>query len=164
MSPLPWLIGLTALVFVATTIAALVTLRRSPRSDPWRWRVLLWPQITFVLFVLALAYDGTFATGRVTELLAHGGDKAGHLILFGLLALGTHFATRGRSLDLGRLRLPLAVLLPLAFATVEEALQALSPNRTADPIDLLCDLVGMVLFWRLGVRLTRQESPSATHR
>ena len=86
------------------------------------------------------------------------------MILFGLLALGTHFATRGRSLDLGRLRLPLAVLLPLAFATVEEALQALSPNRTADPIDLLCDLVGMVLFWRLGVRLTRQESPSATHR
>lgn len=159
-----WLIAITALAFAATTLAAIATLRCAPKSDPWRWRALLWPQATFVLFILALAYDGAFATGRLTQLLSHGGDKAGHLILFGLLAFGTHFATRGRTLCLGPVRIPLAILLPMSFATVEESLQALSPHRTADPVDLLCDLVGMVLFWRLGVRLTRQASRSATHR
>lgn len=161
---MPWLIAITALTLAATTLAAITTLRRTPKTDPWRWRTLLWPQATFVLFILALAYDGTFATGPVSPLLSGGGDKAGHLVLFGLLALGTHFATRGRSLALGPVRIPLAILLPMSFATLEESLQALSPHRTADPLDLLCDLVGMVLFWRLGVRLTRQASPSATHR
>lgn len=161
---MPWLIALTAFIFAATTLAAIAHLRATPKTDPWRWRALLWPQATFILFVLALAYDGTFATGRVAQLLSHGGDKAGHMILFGLLALGTHFATCGRSLTVRPIEIPLAILLPMSFATVEEALQSLSPHRTADPVDLLCDLVGMVLFWRVGVRLTRQESSSATHR
>lgn len=154
----PWLIACAAILFVAATILAITTLRRTPKSDPWRWRVLLYPQVTLILFILALAYDGRFSRGPVTDLLAHGGDKLGHLILFGMLALATHYATRGRAMRLGPVRLPLAIVLPLTFATVEEALQALSPHRTADPVDLLCDVIGMVLFWRLGVRLTRRSS------
>ena len=74
--------------------------------------------------------------------------------MFGLLAFGAHFATRGRQLRVGRLRLPVAVLLPLAGAMLEEGLQSLSPHRTADIFDLLADLGGMLLFWRLGCRIT----------
>ena len=124
------------------------------RDDPWRWRWLLWPQLGLVLAVTLAAYTGAFAGGRVPLLRVPGMDKALHFLSFGSLALGTWFATRGRTLRVGALRVPLAVLLPLLLAVAEELVQAASPHRSADPLDLLADLLGLLLFWRIGLRLT----------
>ena len=132
------------------------------QGDPWRWRWLLVPQVAFVLAAVALAYMGAFSSGLLAGVLPSGADKVLHFILFGALSLWTHFAVRGRTVG-GRLHLPIAVLVPLALAVAEEAAQAWSPNRSADPLDLLCDALGMVVAWRVGVRLTR-SAPRAIRR
>jgi len=55
----------------------------------------------------------------------------------------------------------LAVLAPGLLAIADEALQALSPRRTASVVDLVCDVAGLVFFWWLGRRCFGQpQSPS----
>ncbi|MCA9704700.1 MAG: VanZ family protein [Myxococcales bacterium] len=138
-----------------------VTRARAAADDPWRLRWLLWPQLGLVLAITLVAYTGAFAHGGAAWLRLPGMDKALHFLLFGLLALGTCFATRDRALVLGRGRIPLAVLLPLLGALAEELAQALSPHRTADPLDLMADLLGMLAFWWLGRCMASTMSVSA---
>ncbi len=132
-------------------------LAHAPRSDPWRWRWLLWPQVGAVFAISLLAYTGAFSGGRVPWLTLPCMDKALHFSMFGALAFGTHFATRGR-----RWRgIPWAVALPLSFALAEELLQATSPHRTADILDIAADLLGMVVFWKLAARMAGREEATA---
>jgi hypothetical protein len=79
-------------------------------------------------------------------------DKALHFLLFGLLSFFWVLRWGDGCWRLGALRLPKAILVPLALATIEEALQTLSWRRAADPLDLLCDSLGMVTFWWLATR------------
>ncbi len=152
------------LVGLGLGLGLLVRANAAP-DDPWRLRWLLWPQLGLVLAISLVAYTGTFASGRVPWLTVPGMDKALHLLLFGLLAFGTHFATRGRVLRWGPLRLPVAVVLPLLGAALEELLQATAPHRTADPLDLTADLLGMLGFWALARRITsrRRDGTSPVH-
>ncbi|MCH9684310.1 MAG: VanZ family protein [Deltaproteobacteria bacterium] len=122
------------------------------RDGPWRWRCVLWPQIGLVMAVSLVAYTGVFSDGHAWWLQVPGTDKVLHLLAFGFVALGVHLQTRGRAVW-GE-RLPLAVVLPLGVAALEELVQATSPHRSADLGDLLADLVGLLLFWRLGVWFT----------
>ena len=131
-------------------------LARTPRDDPWRWRWLLWPQLGFVVAITLVAYTG--ALSGAPWLSIPGTDKALHFLCFGALGFGTHFALRGRTWR----GLPLAVLLPLAGALAEEFVQASSPYRTADGFDLLADLLGLMLFWRLARRVSRRPCRAAT--
>lgn len=114
----------------------------TPSSDRWRWRWLLWPQLGFVIAITLAAYTGAFSSQPWLAL--PGMDKVLHFLLFGALAFGVHFVVRGRRWR----RIPLAVALPLLGALAEELVQATSPYRTADPIDLLADLLGLVVFWQ----------------
>lgn len=134
---------------------------RAAPNDRWRHRWVLWPQLGLVLAVSLIAYTGAFSRSQLWWLALPGADKVLHCLLFGLLALGVHLQTRGRTVPLWRWRLPLAVLLPLAGAALEELIQASSPHRTADPIDLLADTLGMLIFWRLGLRLTAAPCPAS---
>jgi polysaccharide biosynthesis protein VpsQ len=125
---------------------------RAAPSDPWRWRWLLWPQLGVLLAVSLMAYAGAISGSRMPWLRLPGMDKALHFLLFGPLAFSMHFVCRGRTL--GRaVRVPLAVLVPLLAAVGEELAQAATPNRTADPLDLLADLLGLLVFWQLGRRV-----------
>jgi membrane-associated phospholipid phosphatase len=131
-----------------------VGLSRAVAGDRWRHRWLLWPQLGLVLAVSLVAYTGAFSHGQIAWLRAPGMDKALHFLLFGLLALGVHLHTRGRTLRLGPARIPLAVLVPLLGAAAEELAQTLSPNRSADLVDLLADLLGLLVFWQVGRFIT----------
>lgn len=145
-----------AIVGAGLALGAVARARAAP-DDPWRLRWLLWPQLGLVLAISLVAYTGVFAQGHLVWLRLPGMDKALHFLMFGLLALGTCLATRDRTLTLGPCRIPLAVLVPLLGALAEELVQAMSPHRTADPLDLLADLLGMIVFWRLGRRLASRR-------
>ncbi|MEM9459370.1 MAG: VanZ family protein [Myxococcota bacterium] len=144
------------IVGVGLALGAVARARAAP-DDPWRLRWLLWPQLGLVLAISLVAYTGVFAGGRTAWLALPGMDKALHFLMFGLLALGTCLATRDRALTVGPCPIPLAVLLPLLGALTEELIQAMSPHRTADPLDLLADLLGMLVFWQLGRRLATRR-------
>src|SRR5687768_7561611 len=87
----------------------------------WAW--WLWPQLALCLFAGADAYLGLtdFDFLRIPMM-----DKALHFALFGALAFFLAAWSRSR----------VAIVALGAIATLDEAMQALSPGRSFDPIDL----------------------------
>jgi membrane-associated phospholipid phosphatase len=123
-----------------------------------RLRWLLWPHLALVAVVTQLAYLGLLPGWDLGLPFA---DKALHFALLGTLALLLHLWLDGRRFSLGRLRLPLAPVIVAGGAALEELAQALSPLRSADPLDLLCDLGGILVLGWLGELLLRQSGPQA---
>ncbi len=83
-----------------------------------------------------------------------GGDKLGHAVLFGLLALLIDWVLRYRNVSLGKLKTPLGPLVVLVLALAEEASQLFWSRRSPDLLDAMADIIGVVLVAG-GVRLIR---------
>lgn len=114
----------------------------------WSW--WLWPQLSVVVFAIFTAYLSLMRFGWLSAL---GVDKLMHFILYGLLALLLSAFVR---------RQKIAALSALVLlATIEEWLQAWSPARTFDLLDLTCTLSGIVLLAALGVWVTSRRSSDA---
>lgn len=101
----------------------------------------------FLLFVvlIILAAD----SGHMPDFLRRlydfpGGDRVGHVILYGILAflLASAFP---RPLKIARKSIPIVSVALLIFAAAEECSQALFSTRTPDLIDLLCSGLGVCL-------------------
>lgn len=107
---------------------------------------LLWPQVSLVLIVTLMAYWGLILYSLLTWPYA---DKVMHMLLIGALAFWLNLWMPTWQAQLGGLRLPMAILLPFAFAAVEEVMQAWSPLRTFDLLDLASDAVGLLFFYTL---------------
>lgn len=97
----------------------------------------------FIGLILALAY-----TGRLPAVLGviPYYDTLGHFTLMGLSAWLAHRAGGRRWAVIGRLRFPLWPVVVAAVVVIEEALQALSPNRTSSWSDLAAGFLGMTLM------------------
>jgi VanZ family protein len=78
-------------------------------------------------------------------------DKVAHFAIFGSVAFFLDGVLRRRSV--GR-RVPLAAVLVLVPAGIEEALQRFSVNRSSDPADYLADVAGVFFFVWLSRRLS----------
>lgn len=115
---------------------------RRPGQIGWRW--LLWPQISVVFIVTQMAYLNILPYHLLTWPLA---DKALHFLLFGLVALWLNLWFKGGTVQLRDWAIPLAILLPLSVALLEEGVQHFSPFRTLSLSDLLSDLLGLIFFW-----------------
>jgi VanZ family protein len=73
------------------------------------------------------------------------GDKIGHLVIYAVFAYLLTWAMPDRRLKLGRISLPLGILIALAFATLEEASQFFVARRTPEWLDLLMGYLGIYL-------------------
>jgi undecaprenyl-diphosphatase len=107
---------------------------------------LLWPQLSLALLVTLMAYLGLLPYSLLTWPYA---DKVLHMLLIGALAFWLNLWLPDWQLQVGRLRLPLAIVLPFALAALEEVLQSWSPLRSFDLGDLASDLIGLLIFYRL---------------
>ena len=110
-----------------------------------RLRWLLWPQLALVLLVSLLAYLHLLPSWFAFPYA----DKLMHFLLFGMLAFWLHLWLGGRVL----FRMPLALLITFGCALPEELAQGLSPVRSLEALDLLCDLAGILTFVWLGTKL-----------
>lgn len=81
------------------------------------------------------------------------GDKLGHLVLFGLLALLANVGTRFRITKIFGVRLFTGTLFVSLFMVVEELSQCCFPTRTLDAMDLFADFVGVLSFAALSLYL-----------
>jgi len=122
------------------------------RQQSWQKRIrwLLWLQIALVVIVTQIAYLDILPLHLLRWPYA---DKVLHGLLFGAITFWLTLWLPEQTLKVGRVALPIAIVLPFAIALMEEWYQAYSPIRTADLGDLVSDLVGMVLFWRLGKKV-----------
>ncbi|MBE7556374.1 MAG: phosphatase PAP2 family protein [Anaerolineales bacterium] len=132
--------------------AASYGLLLSPKPGRPAW--LLWPQVAIVVIITQMAYLDLLPWSLLEWPLA---DKVLHFVLFGLVVFWLNLWLEGGAFRLGRCLLPLAVLLPLLIATSEEIAQNWSPQRTADWLDWLSDLAGMLFFWWLSRSLLRAK-------
>ena len=113
-----------------------------------RWAWLLWSQVGVLLLASLGAYLGLL---RFDLLALPGADKLLHVLLFGGVAFLVMGWRAGRS--------PGAVLAILGLlATAEEALQALSPARSLDPVDLTFTLAGIALFGWFGAIMSNRSA------
>lgn len=114
-----------------------------------RIRWLLWPQIGLVIVMTQMAYLNVLPTSLLAWPHA---DKVIHALFFGAVVFWLTMWWPERRVQVGPWALPLAIVVPITLALVEEIVQAFSPLRTGDLIDLSADLVGMVAFWWLSRR------------
>ena len=82
-------------------------------------------------------------------------DKVMHFLLFGAVVFWLNLWLKGRTIRFGVWGIPVAILLPLTIALVEEGAQAFSPIRSVDVYDLISDLAGMLFFWGLSYKVFR---------
>jgi hypothetical protein len=76
-------------------------------------------------------------------------DKVWHLTLLGGLTFWLRLWLGPRSDQTGGGPLPSAALIPLGFAMLDEALQAWSPARSADGLDMAANVVGILAGYGL---------------
>jgi undecaprenyl-diphosphatase len=110
----------------------------------WRW--LLWPQLAIVITVTQIAYLGILPFQFLRWPLA---DKTLHFLLFGAVVFWLNLWLKGRLIWLGPCPVPVAILLLLIPAIIEEGFQSFFALRTTDLTDLVSDLMGMLFFWWL---------------
>jgi VanZ family protein len=104
----------------------------------------MWTSLALVAAIAALAYLGLVPAW----VQVRGYDKPLHFLLVGSLAFWFVVAFGDRR----AFGVPLAVVIPGALAGLEEALQTLSPRRSADWLDFACDVAGLLFFWWLACR------------
>lgn len=119
---------------------------------------------SFLIWVIVAADSGTPNYFLQQAGTLPYGDKIGHVLLFGALALLLNFATKARQVALGPVRLYLGVVLTLGFALLEEGSQLLFPSRSFELLDILADLLGVALatvltsgFYHLRARYRRRR-------
>ncbi len=117
-----------------------------------RWQAGLLAQTALIGVGLQLGYRQ-----RVPVDLIHiaNADKGLHALLIGAIAFWANLVLEGRAWRVGRVAVPVAIVVPLALAAVEEWAQGLTPWRHRDGLDLLADAIGLGLFWSLSELVRR---------
>lgn len=114
--------------------------------------------VAFSIFIVWLIYLTN--TGQSSDILlvvqyVPYGDKAGHVILAGILALLVNLALKFRMIGSGRLKLPLGTIITSVIVVLEEWSQRYIPSRTFSGWDLFSDFLGITIFTMLAYLIHR---------
>lgn len=97
----------------------------------------------FIVWAIYLANQGGSHTiFRWLAVVPHG-DKWGHFMLFGLLALTVNLALRFSTFKIFSSRIYWGSALVITFALLEEFSQYYIPARTFDPVDFAVSVMGV---------------------
>ncbi|MBY5991512.1 VanZ family protein [Ferrimonas balearica] len=116
--------------------------------------------LAFLLWVILMANRGEASVWFELVGAVPYGDKLGHLVLYGTLALLMNWALGWRALSRSEW-LQWGSLSVALFALAEELTQGFLPRRTLDGWDLMADGVGLVLATAVSVWLKRRLSAPA---
>ena len=104
----------------------------------------LWPQLAIILIATQMAYIGVLPWSLLDWPMS---DKVLHFLLFGGIAFWLNIWLEDRKLHLNGYSVPIALVLPIFFAFLDESLQYFSLVRNADLLDLLSDIAGLTTFY-----------------
>jgi VanZ family protein len=110
--------------------------------------------LSFLLFILLViaAADAGHLPGFAQAIYAFpNGDRLAHVGLYGLLAFLLARAFPG-PFRFGSFSAPFTLVALLIFSAAEEWSQARFATRTADPVDLACSCLGVILGTRVACR------------
>jgi len=86
-----------------------------------------------------------------------GGDKAGHFVLFGLLAFLVNLVMSATVVRFGRLALLKGSAIVMVIVIAEEVSQLLFVSRSFELLDLTADLAGIWIFGQLACHCLKRE-------
>ena len=117
------------------------------------WPTLALSFLTFICWIIIQADLGqSIALSKLIRHLPYG-DKMGHFLLYGILAFLVNLALKNRKLTIFGHQVLLGSFLVLVFALLEECTQMALSTRDFELWDMFCDLVGIVLFSWLALRV-----------
>ena len=102
------------------------------------------------VYIIYAADTGTLPPFIIRLYRFPGGDKVGHVLVFGLLALGVTALLYPRRIRLFRAMLPAGAVLVALLVTLEEASQWFIASRSFDLVDLACSYLGIFLGTAVG--------------
>ena len=128
------------------------------------------PTLLFFAFIIGLIVLADLDKKNLIMDIGHAvpwGDKIGHFILFGTLALLLNVALKFKQIKIYKRMFHLGSVIVFSFAVVEEISQLAFSTRTFDLIDVLFDLLGIgilssVAFRRFLVRKLQEIARSLT--
>ena len=117
------------------------------------WPTLALGFLLFICWIIFLADTGQkiFASSYVRHLPF--GDKAGHFLLYGLLAFLANLALDNKRIRVFSYQVLLGAVLVLIFAIAEEFTQIMLSTRDFELLDIVCDLGGVALFSWLSLKV-----------
>lgn len=121
-----------------------------------RWLAVIYSLI--IIFIIIVADSGQY---RFIFQLVHQvpfGDKFGHFILIGLLALVINLALQGRKIQVFNYSLLQGSVIIAILVMLEELSQFFIKNRTFDLGDLLFDFIGIVVSGYVTVYILRDRN------
>jgi hypothetical protein len=111
-----------------------------PRIGRFVWWLGLVSTVIVLVSGSVIAYiDGLPAIVQATPHL----DKVCHFTVFGSIAFFLDGVLRRKALDAGSTRVPIAAVLILVPAALEEYVQRYSPNRSSSIWDFAADVLGV---------------------
>lgn len=112
---------------------------------------------SFLVYLMWAADSGHLPDLAISIYDIPNGDKAGHFILYGLLALILTLAFP-KTWQAGRIPIPVFMVFFLVFAVGEEWSQSLFPRRTADVVDGVCSCLGILAgTWAAYYRMKKSD-------
>ncbi|OQW94275.1 MAG: hypothetical protein BWK79_06725 [Beggiatoa sp. IS2] len=114
--------------------------------------------IIFLLLLLMIVNQGDYRFILKPFYDFPNGDKVVHIILMGLLALLVNLNFQCAQFKLFNIPVLTGSALVLTIVFLEECSQLFIKSRTFDLWDLFSDVVGIVLFGQLALRLSRSQS------
>jgi len=100
----------------------------------------------FICFIIVLAdTDHKLQVMKYFEKVPYA-DKAGHFLLFGVLAGLLNFSLGFRRMTIASRPINLAAVLVLSFALLEEFSQLAFESRSFDLLDIVSDFLGVWVF------------------
>lgn len=109
-----------------------------------RWLAVIYSLIIIFIIVVADSGQYHFIFQFIQQIPF--GDKFGHFILIGLLALVINLALQGRKIQVFNYSLLQGSVIIAILVMLEELSQFFIKNRTFDLGDLLFDFIGIVVF------------------
>lgn len=133
------------------------------------WQFIMIAKAALAAFLVFLGYLVYSADhGQWPEVLSFykripAGDKVGHFLLMGTLSFLVIWVSSARSFSVGRIRIPIGAALVFLAVCLEEISQIFIPGRTFSLLVLSADLLGIVAFSWLAVRLHPKCKAELSH-
>ncbi|MGL1888081.1 MAG: VanZ family protein [Reichenbachiella sp.] len=113
------------------------------------------PPFAFFTFIIWMIFQADMDQNNIIMEIGHSvpyGDKIGHFMLFGLLALLLNMALKFKQINISSRKFHLGSVVVFAFAIGEEFTQLAFETRTFDLIDMLFDLFGIGILSSISFR------------
>ena len=107
------------------------------------------PAVLFFLFICWVTYEANLGQYNTFIMLGRkipSGDKIGHFLVYGIMALLLNYSLRFARISILKMTVYTGSVVVFSFAIIEEFTQLAFESRTFDYADMISDVAGIALF------------------